>query len=744
MKIHIFSSLGSALILLWASPGFAQVQKVDLQKDLLKSNVVRLYETSTPTKSLKPLARLKDDEIRLRWHECLTHAPGVFKSQKDVRGWVAISWLHCLDKAQEKKKDLAEVERVVKQIEKYPELFSQGAWAMDLWPQWAKFQLSVLEGKVAKKDKKVAADLDRLLSYPVRLSSEQKSLAYQLLADLALARTNYAEALFLYQEASDSKDSKYISEKIEFLKKAQSKEPTDKTAKENGDLSGEESQLEARIQQSLKVGESVAALKDMMALFRDYPGSQIARRWKDKPLDIYNGISDKLAASKALTEIAEGDSARLVDWSLNLHRRGDYQGAFVLASKAIDKNASGPSATQALWVAGRTSHFLGHYDQALDYFSRLIKGHAGTDEASEAYFRSALIFYRKKEFSSATALLEKLLERKSERFDLSAQYWLVRSLEQVNKERAKTAATELMNRYPFSYYGLRLRAEANGNKLIWPEQKEKAPALDGNLYLTGIQKKSWARFVELSEAGWVAEAQTEWNQIPVLKDAGLQITTAQFLVSREQYMLAIRLLNSAMDSDPRLRREEFIKIGYPKIFDPLFQEQSKRYGMDAVLLRSLTRQESAFNLRATSTSNAMGLMQMIPPTAQEIAKKLGLKIELPDDMFRPEINIPMGSFYVSQMLDQFKGNIPFALAAYNAGPYRLKNWIEGRDDIKSLPEKGSNLPEDELWFDELPWTETSFYVKAILRNVLIYKLSEDKKTLDFPAQWQDLLKKRAN
>ena len=289
-----------------------------------------------------------------------------------------------------------------------------------------------------------------------------------------------------------------------------------------------------------------------------------------------------------------------------------------------------------------------------------------------------------------------------------AQYWFVRSLEQVNKDRAKTVAATLMDRYPFSYYGLRLRAEANGNKLVWPEQKEKAPVLDQNLFLVGAQKKAWTRFVELSEAGWIAEAQTEWNQIPVLKDPGLQVKAAEFLVSREQYMLAIRLLNSALDADPRLRREEFIKIGYPKIFESLYLDQTKRYGIDPVLLRSLTRQESAFNLRAVSTSNAMGLMQMIPPTAQEIAKKLGLKISLPDDMFRPEINIPMGSFYVSQMLDQFKGNIPFALAAYNAGPYRLKNWIEGRDDIKSLPEKGSNLPEDELWFDELPWTETSF------------------------------------
>ncbi|MNS96722.1 Soluble lytic murein transglycosylase precursor [compost metagenome] len=134
---------------------------------------------------------------------------------------------------------------------------------------------------------------------------------------------------------------------------------------------------------------------------------------------------------------------------------------------------------------------------------------------------------------------------------------------------------------------------------------------------------------------------------------------------------------------------------------------------------------------------------MIPPTAQEVAKKLGLKIEIPGDMFRPEVNIPMGSYYLSSVMDQFKGQVPLALASYNAGPYRMKLWLDSRPETSALREKNSSAPLDEIWFDELPWNETSFYVKAILRNVMIYRLIDRGPYELNPVLWQDLLNKKA-
>ncbi len=738
-KVKIFF-----IALLAASTTHAQVEKVDLSKDLGKDwnskNIVRLYEPKKSTKGLSKLSRLKDDEIHLRWNECVKLAPSVFQKEKDLQGWVANTWLHCQGKTHQKKKDFVALDQTLQTLEKHSSLFLDGPWAAELWQQWSELQLSSLEVRVQKNDKNAAVALDRLLAYPLKLTKEQKSLAYQLLGDLALARTKYSEAVYLYQQAAEIRDSKYLTEKMDFLNKALSKPVVTSESKLAADLTGDESVLEERMSFALKNGESVAAIKDLVSLLNEYPGSSSARKMKDRPLEIYYGISDSLAKEKALNEMNGADAARLFDWAQSLHRRSDFKAALILAKVAAGKSPQSGAAAQALWVAGRSAHFMGQYDQALESFAALMKFHGGTDEATEAAFRSALIYFRKKEYSTATALLEKMFLRQNERYDLVGQYWNVRALEKVNKERAQKAAAILIERYPFSYYGLRLRAEANANKLTWPAMTEVAPALNSEVFWVGAAKLSWKRFLKLSQAGWIYEAHAEWKQVPLIQDPTLQVKMAQLMVAREQYMPGILLLNQAMENDPRLRREEFIKIGYPQVFASLYKEQADRYKLDANILRSLTRQESAFNLRALSTSNAMGLMQMISPTAQEIAKKLGLKIEIPEDLFRPEINIPMGSFYVSQMLGQFNGNIPFALAAYNAGPTRLKNWVGEREELKALLEQNLGLPEDEIWYDELPWSETSFYVKAILRNMLLYKMTGDATTLETPMVWQDFLK----
>ncbi|MBV2168975.1 MAG: lytic transglycosylase domain-containing protein [Bdellovibrio sp.] len=733
------------LTLVLTSPVQAQVEKVDLKKDLSSVGVVDLYQAASSKKNLKlsPLSQLKDYELHLKWSECVNLAPKVFAAQKELRGWVAQTWMHCLEQEQKKKPNNAAIEKALATLEAHKNLLAEGPWSADLSQSWLNFQLRRLQDQVQKKNQKAAASLDSLLMDADKLNKEQKSTVYQLLGDLALSQVNYSEAQFFYEEAQDQKDSRYLQDKIEFLIKAKGETSTPKPATAAPTEVGEEIKLEERLRQSLKQNEAIAALKDVIQILNQYPGSRAAKRLKDKPLDIYNSLTEKLAKIKALNEMEEADGTRLLDWAQNLHRRGDYAGALSLAQKANEKNPGAVQSTSALWIAGRCAHFLGQYDRALELFNSLITYHGGSDEAAEAFFRASLIHYRKKDFSNASALLERLLLLGRDRYDLSARYWLVRSLQETNPDRAKQVAAELIEKYPFSYYGLRLQAESQDGKLSWPSPKDNSPKLKNEFYLIGAQKKSWQRFVKLSEAGWVAEAQAEVVSIPFIKEPTLKVALAEKMRERQQYVTAIRLLNEALEADPRLRREQFVKIGYPEVFTSLYQAEAERYGVQAILLRSLTRQESAFNLRAVSTSNALGLMQMIPPTAQEVSKKLGLKVELPEDMFRPEINIPMGSFYVAQMLDQFNGNVPFALAAYNAGPYRMRNWIEGRPEVGELVSQASGSARDELWFDEVPWTETSFYVKAILRNVLLYRLVAESNYVLKPVLWQDLLYKKA-
>lgn len=730
-------------VLLCSSSVFAQVHKVDVLKDLSVKKSVDLYQTSEKKPKLSPLSQLKDYEIHLKWSECSKLAPSVFAAQKELRGWVAQSWLQCLTQEQKKKPNFPAVEKALTAISAHKNLFQDGPWADQVAANWVSLRLSYLADQVEKKNQKAGPQLEDLLGSGLKLNKEQKAQIFQLLADLAMLKVNYAEAQFLYEEAQDQKDSKYLQEKIEFLLKTKGDLTVKAPAVTGSEVLTEEVKIEERLRQSLKQNDSISALKDAVLILNQYPGSRSAKRLKDKPLEIYNSLSEKLAKIKALDEMEEADGTRLIEWAQFLHRRGDFSGAMSLAQKALQKNPGAAQSTSALWIVGRSAHFLGQYDRALETYNSLMSYHNGSDEAAEAMFRSALIHFRRKDYSSAGALLEKLLLQNRDRYDLNAQHWLVRSLQETNPERAKQVAAELIEKYPFSYYGLRLKAESQNGKLTWPDLKDKTPKLQSELFLAGPQRKMWQRFKSLSDAGWLIEAQTELEGLPFIKDPTLKMALAEKLSERHQYMTAIRFVGSAMDADPRLRREQFVKLGYPQVYASLYQAEAERYGVHINLLRSLTRQESAFNLQAVSTSNALGLMQMIPPTAQEVSRKLGMKVELPEDMFRPEVNIPMGSFYISQMLDQFENNVPFALAAYNAGPHRLKTWMEGRAEITELVSQSAGSVRDEIWFDELPWTETSFYVKAILRNILLYSLVEDGSFTLKPVLWQDMLNKKA-
>jgi soluble lytic murein transglycosylase len=189
------------------------------------------------------------------------------------------------------------------------------------------------------------------------------------------------------------------------------------------------------------------------------------------------------------------------------------------------------------------------------------------------------------------------------------------------------------------------------------------------------------------------------------------------------FVKASKLANEAWDEKPELRRSPFVEAAFPHEFVHLIQAQAENRKLDSALVKALIKQESGYHVKAVSSSNALGLMQMIPPTAKEIAGDLKLgQLQLPDALFEPARNIQMGTYYLSRMVSKYQGYVPLALAAYNAGPGRMDRWIRARPSLKDLTSIRTSSADDELWIDEIPYWETSFYVKAILRNQLLYKL----------------------
>ncbi|NIW06894.1 MAG: transglycosylase SLT domain-containing protein, partial [Nitrospinaceae bacterium] len=156
--------------------------------------------------------------------------------------------------------------------------------------------------------------------------------------------------------------------------------------------------------------------------------------------------------------------------------------------------------------------------------------------------------------------------------------------------------------------------------------------------------------------------------------------------------------------------QSLVEILFPKVYLDRAAEESSRYQISPYLVLGLMRQESAFNRKIVSSARAVGLMQLLPSTAKTVARSMGTRIKDEGDLKKPEINIQLGVKYLSGLLDEFQDNVVLALASYNAGPYKVKLWMDHRSMLKPLE-----------FMESIPYRETRNYVKKVLRNYVIYK-----------------------
>jgi soluble lytic murein transglycosylase len=150
------------------------------------------------------------------------------------------------------------------------------------------------------------------------------------------------------------------------------------------------------------------------------------------------------------------------------------------------------------------------------------------------------------------------------------------------------------------------------------------------------------------------------------------------------------------------------EAGWPAPYDPPAPP-------DPAFSLGIMRQESSFDVAAISSSGARGLMQLMPPTAQSVAKQLGIPVSLPALTSDATHNIRLGTAYLQEVLSRFDGNVPLAAAAYNAGPHRVAQWLDDNGD----PRVGPIGMLD--WIELIPVAETRNYVQRVTENVVMYR-----------------------
>ena len=337
----------------------------------------------------------------------------------------------------------------------------------------------------------------------------------------------------------------------------------------------------------------------------------------------------------------------------------------------------------------------------IDVALPVIKGMA-VNERGETVERLLRAFLKNRQWDKINAWIDQLPEElaASDRW----QYWKARSMEAM--AAFNNNDDEIVD-YQSIYEALAEKRSFYGFLAADKQQQdyffEDKPA-DVNLeIITNIrQLPDIQRAKELFLLGEMHRARREWAYGIKGFDTEEFIAAGQLSHLWGWHRKSIEVMASAKYWDD-------LSIRFPVIHEGIVKKNAKLRNISSSLIFAIARQESAWEFDARSRVGARGLMQLMPATARETAKKVGMRYSK-RKLFEPAYNIALGSRYISGLLQRYNNNRPLAIAAYNAGPHRVKKWLKRSQ---------SQLPTD-VWIEVIPFNETRKYVQNVLSYELIY------------------------
>jgi soluble lytic murein transglycosylase len=284
-----------------------------------------------------------------------------------------------------------------------------------------------------------------------------------------------------------------------------------------------------------------------------------------------------------------------------------------------------------------------------------------------------------------------------------AQYWLGRALEASgDKTTARSAYGKAAN-YQTSYYGM-LAAEKLGL------------TLDESLLSNAPPAGSWkgaafAKSSALEAAVRMAAAGNEQLSARFMLHLGESVSDAELgtlaglALDLGQYRSAVLIAKAATERG----------LVFPSAYFPVPDMIPESLPVSRALALSIARRESEFDPEARSPAGALGLMQMLPATAAEVAKDQGIKFSKAKLASDPAYNATLGAAYLKELVDQFGPSVALVASGYNAGPGRPRGWVDAFGD----PRLASTDVVD--WVEMIPFTETRTYVMRVVEGVVIYR-----------------------
>jgi soluble lytic murein transglycosylase len=197
------------------------------------------------------------------------------------------------------------------------------------------------------------------------------------------------------------------------------------------------------------------------------------------------------------------------------------------------------------------------------------------------------------------------------------------------------------------------------------------------------------------------DAQAEWNSVMTESGNALKVQAARLAARWGWYSQSIATLAQSGEFDD-------LSLRYPQPYADSVERAAKLTQLSGDWIFGVMRQESLFRRDAVSRADARGVMQMLPGTAAAVARRWNMAPPGRDALFDPSVAVPLGAAYLRELLDKYAGNLPLALAAYNAGPAAVERWLPPRP------------VEAAVWIENIPYNETRGYVQHIIEHIVAF------------------------
>ncbi len=317
----------------------------------------------------------------------------------------------------------------------------------------------------------------------------------------------------------------------------------------------------------------------------------------------------------------------------------------------------------ALWGLGWMSYTAQDYETASKYFSRLA-----AEVKGETLYRYL--------------------------------YWEARSHQKSGREKGSELFTRL-SQSP-GYYGYLVRLNGASIKV---QSKIKTSRPNKNLSAKP-QGEAYERIEALAFLGMREEAVGE------IKAIIRKVNRVEEVLYLGHTAIDMGEYRSVIAIAEGIKRDEFLPLSYPLGYWDIVKKAAEIEKIDPYLITAVIREESRFDLNAFSPAGAIGLMQLMPFTAYRLKDRINVELKNTSDIYDVEKNILIGTHYLSWLIKEFK-EIPFAIAAYNAGENAVKKWLTD-----------SKQKDIDEFIEDIPYGETRRYVKKVLRSYWQYRTLE--------------------